>query len=62
MTKEQRAYLNDMADREFEKYKRCINNAKECCERNDAKGLKHWLEVSSMALRQSAEYRTRRSY
>lgn len=54
-------YLNDLADNEFKKYLDCLERAKRGIEMNNRKMAEHWLAVSKMALKQSAEYRTRRS-
>ena len=55
-----RAYMSELADNEFEKYMRCLHHAKTSMEHNDLHSTAYWLEVARMALKQSANYRTRR--
>ena len=55
-----RAYMNELADNEYGKYLYCLNRAKNSMEHNDPHGTAHWLDVAHMALKQSADYRTRR--
>lgn len=61
MTKEEKRYLNELADLEYQKYLRTMEMAKYCADVNDKDGLAHWLNVSAMALHQSAEYRRKGS-
>lgn len=52
--------MNLLADNEYNKYLKCLENAKTCMELQDINGTKHWLDVAHMALKQSATYRTNR--
>lgn len=62
MTNNEKAYLMLLADIEYEKYLRFLNHAKDALARNDKKALGYCLKVASMALKQSAAYRTRRTF
>ena len=60
MTKEEKKYLQELADNEYKKYLQCLENARGRMEKNDRAGVEYWLNISQMALKQAATYRTRR--
>lgn len=52
--------FNRLADLEYDKYLMCLDNARKGFDENNLCKIKHWLYVSSLALRQSANYRLRK--